>query len=173
MITLKNRTILDDGTVICTEEAAVDILYQGGDLTGVVLDDNNLANEFNSSTQKLDQEFEQIFSGTTPQFQNVDWYSLWLTPEEYQTINIQEYCLSKCITDIQRARVKLELELFEQRNMIPVLRHLKWMVDHMRKNKILWGVGRGSSTASYILFIIGINRIDPLKYNLDIHEFLK
>ena len=105
--------------------------------------------------------------------QNIDWYSLWLTPKEYQNINVQEYCLSKCTTNVQRNRVILEIELFEQRNMIPVLRHLIWMVDHMRQNKILWGVGRGSSVASYILFLIGINRIDPLRFNLDIREFLK
>ena len=173
MIKLKNRTILNDGTVICTEAAAVDILYQGNDLSGVILDNEQLVTEFNNANQRLDQDFETIFSSKTSNLQNIDWYSLWLTPKEYQNINVQEYCLSKCTTNVQRNRVILEIELFEQRNMIPVLRHLIWMVDHMRQNKILWGVGRGSSVASYILFLIGINRIDPLRFNLDIREFLK
>jgi DNA polymerase III alpha subunit len=43
----------------------------------------------------------------------------------------------------------------------------------MRKNKIVWGVGRGSSVASYVLFLIGIHKVNSLKYNLDIKEFLK
>jgi len=47
------------------------------------------------------------------------------------------------------------------------------MVDNLRKRNVVWGVGRGSSVSSYVLFCIGINRIDPLKFNLDVGEFLK
>jgi hypothetical protein len=43
----------------------------------------------------------------------------------------------------------------------------------MRENKIVWGVGRGSSVASYVLFLIGVHKINSIKYNLDINEFLK
>jgi DNA polymerase III alpha subunit len=43
----------------------------------------------------------------------------------------------------------------------------------MRKNNILWGVGRGSSVASFVLYLIGIHRINSLFYNLPIEEFLK
>jgi hypothetical protein len=66
-----------------------------------------------------------------------------------------------------------EYVLFEERNMIPVLRHLIYMVQLLRQQGVLWGVGRGSSVSSYILFLIGINRIDPMKFNLDVSEFLK
>jgi DNA polymerase III alpha subunit len=51
--------------------------------------------------------------------------------------------------------------------------YLKYLVDTLRENKILWGVGRGSSVASYVLYLIGVHKIDSLKYNLDIAEFLK
>jgi DNA polymerase III alpha subunit len=37
----------------------------------------------------------------------------------------------------------------------------------------VWGVGRGSSVASYVLFLIGVHRIDSMKYNLDYKEFLR
>ena len=57
--------------------------------------------------------------------------------------------------------------------MIPVLRHLAWIVYHLRKMEIVWGVGRGSSVSSLLLYLIGINRIDPMKFGLDISEFLK
>ena len=57
--------------------------------------------------------------------------------------------------------------------MIDLLYYLKYLVDTMRKNNIVWGVGRGSSVASYVLYLIGIHRIDSIKYNLDINEFLK
>lgn len=173
MIDLKDRIILDDGTVICSTLAAMSILYQGNDLTGVILDDPVQAEEFNHATARLDQDFETVYSACGPQYQYVNWYDMWLTPDEYKARDVQAHCLQQCTTDQQRERVLLEMKLFEERNMIPVLRHLMWMVDHMRKHKILYGVGRGSSVSSYVLFLIGINRIDPLKFNLDISEFLK
>ena len=173
MIDLKNRVIYEDGTVLCSESAAVDILYQGRDLSDVILNDENIATEFNKANVLLDQGFEFLSSGNGPQYDGVDWYSAWLTPAPEKDVNVQDYCLQRCTTDEQRNRVVYEMQLFEERKMMPVLRHLIWMVGHMRKKKIVWGVGRGSSVSSYVLYLIGINRIDPLQFNLDVREFLK
>jgi DNA polymerase III alpha subunit len=57
--------------------------------------------------------------------------------------------------------------------MFVLLQYLKYLVDTMRKNNIIWGVGRGSSVASYVLYLIGIHRINSLYYDLSIDEFLK
>jgi DNA polymerase III alpha subunit len=43
----------------------------------------------------------------------------------------------------------------------------------MRDNNIVWGVGRGSSVASYVLYLLGIHKIDSIKYNLSPDEFFK
>ena len=43
----------------------------------------------------------------------------------------------------------------------------------MRLNNVVWGLGRGSSTASYILYLLGVHKIDSLYYDLPIEEFLK
>jgi len=173
MIDLGNRHILDDGTVICSESAAVDILYQGRDLSDVVLDDEQITTAFNKANDMLDQGFEKLISSDRGIFNECDWYSAWLTPEPWVNIDVEAYCLKKCDTDQQRDRVRYEMVLFADRKMIPVLRHLIWMVDYLRDRKIFWGVGRGSSVSSYILYLIGINRIDPLKFDLDVKEFLK
>ena len=63
--------------------------------------------------------------------------------------------------------------LFKQNNMIPVLKTMKYVVDTLRKNNIVWGVGRGSSVSSYVLYLIGIHKIDSVKYALPIDEFFK
>jgi len=34
-------------------------------------------------------------------------------------------------------------------------------------------VGRGSSVASYCLYLLGVHKINSLKFDLDIKEFLK
>ena len=70
-------------------------------------------------------------------------------------------------------RVNDELMMFNERNLIIVLKYIKYVVDTMRANHIVWGVGRGSSLASFVLFLIGINKVNPLLHNLDIHEFLR
>jgi DNA polymerase III alpha subunit len=57
--------------------------------------------------------------------------------------------------------------------MLDLLRYLKYLVDTMRSKNILWGVGRGSSVASYCLYLLGIHKVDSVKYDLDIKEFLK
>lgn len=97
----------------------------------------------------------------------------WPMPEKYQNIDLNIYFANK-ITQIEQAqRVSDELELYEKYKLINVLKFMIYLVDVMRENKIVWGVGRGSSTASYCLFLVGLHRIDSLKFNLDIREFLK
>ncbi len=81
--------------------------------------------------------------------------------------------LSLCKEDYELQRVGQELLLFQERNAFNLLRYMKYFVDTLRKNNIVWGVGRGSSVASYVLFLLGVHKINSLYYNLDIEEFLK
>ena len=98
----------------------------------------------------------------------------WNMPEEYQTLDVKKYIESKyTLNNIQLARVNLELNEFEQRNLTDLLRFLVYFIDTVRNNNIVYGVGRGSSIASYVLYLLKVHRIDSLKYNLDIKEFLK
>ena len=94
-------------------------------------------------------------------------------PKEYTSFNIVDYLLSLCKTDVENNRVLEELELFVQYDMINLLCYLKYLVDTMRENNIVWGVGRGSSVASYCLYLLGVHKIDSIKFELDIREFLK
>ena len=97
----------------------------------------------------------------------------WFMPSEYQQLDIAEHVLSLCQTQAQLQRVGQELLLYQERNLFDLLRYLKYLVDVMRENHVIWGVGRGSSVSSYVLFLIGIHRIDSMHYDLDIHEFLR
>jgi DNA polymerase III alpha subunit len=70
-------------------------------------------------------------------------------------------------------RTEAELVEFDQRGMYPLLQYMIYLVDFMRENNIVWGVGRGSSVASYVLYLIGIHRINSIHFDLDWHEFLR
>lgn len=97
----------------------------------------------------------------------------WYIPEEYQNLDIAQYILDLCQTNAELQRVGQELILYQERDMFPLLRYCKYLVDTMRKHNVVWGVGRGSSVSSYVLFLLGIHRINSLFYDLSIDEFLK
>ena len=98
--------------------------------------------------------------------------SNWFIPNEYKQLDIEEFLVTQC-PEQNYPRLIEELALFKQNNMIPVLKTMKYVVDTLRDNNIVWGVGRGSSVSSYVLYLIGIHKIDSVKYALPIDEFFK
>jgi DNA polymerase III alpha subunit len=99
--------------------------------------------------------------------------SNWYMPIEYKEIDIAKFVLDQCTTEAELQRAGEELILFQERNMFVLLQYLKYLVDIMRKHNIVWGVGRGSSVASFVLFLLGVHRINSLYYDLSIDEFIK
>ena len=97
----------------------------------------------------------------------------WVFPAIYQQINVKTWLLDKCKTQQEVERVNEEYKLFEERDLIMLLRLFIFLVSYMRENKLIWGVGRGSAVSSFCLYLIGIHRVDSLKYNLNIKDFLK
>jgi len=99
--------------------------------------------------------------------------SNWLMPDQYKNLDIAEHVLNLCQSPAALQRVGEELLLYQARDLFDLLRYLKFLVDIMRQNNLIWGVGRGSSVASYVLYLLGVHRIDSLHYKLDIAEFLR
>ena len=97
----------------------------------------------------------------------------WHMPEQYKTLDIAEYILGLCSTEAELQRCGHELLLYQERDLFNLLRYLKYLVDVMVENKVIWGVGRGSSVASYVLYKLGVHRIDSMFYNLEPEEFLR
>jgi len=97
----------------------------------------------------------------------------WYMPEEYKELDIAEYILSLCNTQEELQRCGEELLLYQDKNLFNLLKYLKYLVDIMKENNIIWGVGRGSSVSSYVLYKLGVHKIDSMYYNLDVKEFLR
>lgn len=164
------------GEVELTNNEAFEALYTGKikDLEGVYV---NSINAYNTARQINADRIPQLEIIKHDEFDSVEMFDEanqldWFMPENYCP-NLIEDLYSKCTTDQQKARVDQELTLFIQHGMLEVLYYCKYLVDTMRENKILWGVGRGSSVASYVLYLIGIHKIDSIKYELSIEEFIK
>ena len=168
------------GQVTLTDAEAINALYAGTikDLDGIFIDDDLKINQYNQARNLnadklprlekliLDPDVDQEFFD---QVNQCDWFM----PKDSINETLVEYLYNCCTTEQQKQRVDEELKLFIQHGMFDLLFYLKYLVDTMRQNNILWGVGRGSSVASYVLYLIGIHKIDSIKYNLDIREFLK
>jgi DNA polymerase-3 subunit alpha len=94
-------------------------------------------------------------------------------PEEYKQLDIAVHILGLCKNETELQRCGAELLLYQERNLFDLLRYLKYLVDVMVANQVIWGVGRGSSVASFVLYKLGVHRIDSLYYNLNVNEFLR
>ena len=99
-------------------------------------------------------------------------------PEHYKQLDIESFLAHKLQSlnlseDSYIEILSNELDEFRTRNMINLLKFLIYLIDVCKKNDIVTGVGRGSSVASLVLYLIGIHHIDPIKYNLNYKEFLR
>ena len=172
MIDLPLRHIDAQGVVHLETQGAVEALYAGHDLSGCVIQHSEHTVLYAASLRLLDMDLLPLCTAAAD-LPHTDHDPVWHTPEPWASMDVLTYCTARCSTEAQLVRVCEEYLLFEERGMIPVLRHLIHMVQRLRQQDVLWGVGRGSSVSSYVLWLIGINRIDPMKFNLDVREFLK
>ena len=167
------------GNVILDSKEAFESLYSGRlqDLENIFLQSTTDIDQFNLSVDTNADHIPKIHQYSEPnytmEFADNLRQDIWYMPDNYKTFDIENWVLGQAPDIIAWTRVKEELELFTQHNMITLLKYLKYLVDTMRENKIVWGVGRGSSVASYVLYLIGVHKIDSIKYELDIKEFLK
>lgn len=97
----------------------------------------------------------------------------WFMPDDYRQLDIAEHVLGLCETQEQLQRCGQELLLYQEKDLFDLLRFMKYLVDVMRENQVIWGVGRGSSVSSYVLYKLGVHRIDSMYYDLDPQEFLR
>ena len=164
------------GQTYTTSKELCNLLYQNPklDLSLFQVEDTL---EYNRSVADLhaDQDLLEKYQELTDSIDEFDriLQSSWSMPQEYKDMDIAKYVLDLCRTDQELQRVGEELLLYQERNLFDLLRYLKYMIDTLRKNNIVWGVGRVSSVASYVLFLLGVHKIDSLYYNLSVDEFLK
>lgn len=165
------------GQAILSSQDLQELLLQGkhiGHFNVIKDDDIELYKQFQDSLLKN----ETIFLDAPKEDLTFDDFHKeraddWIFPLKYQKINVLEWLLEKCKTEEAIDRVHEEYILYEARDLIMLLRMFIYLVDYMREKKFIWGVGRGSSVSSYILYLIGVHRVDSLKYQFDINDYLK
>lgn len=161
------------GNVIYQQHDLVELIYQGFTaLDRVTVELFDKLEQFEQQSNiRLTTPDAALDNYTIEQYDQAC-QSDWFIPEEYKNFDIEEFLVSVCPQQNYQRLIE-ELEEYKSRNMMMLLKTLKYLIDTLRVNNIVWGVGRGSSVASYVLFLLEVHRIDSIKYNLDWREFLR
>ena len=161
-----------------TNKDLIDMIYSGhADKVHVVLcDANDDVDKFNAAMEEQGFDKLQKYIPLDVDQKTFDGVcqSEWFMPKEYKELDVYTFVMSRAGDDLEELkRVEEELAQFKVRGMNNLLRYMVYLVDFMRENDIVWGVGRGSSVASYVLYLIGVHRINSIQYDLDWQEFLR
>lgn len=170
LINAENSKANDYGDLVLGEEGTVKALLLGEQDFWAEGDWLTTANSY---LEMLELEsFGSKKYQITPEEHRAKMQATWNIPKEYLDIDVMAYIIERCPEE-NMERCLLELIEFQERGLENFLRTLIWLVDTMRANNIFWGVGRGSSVASYVLFLIGIIRVDPVKWEIPMTDFFR
>lgn len=168
---LTDRTLWYDGVVEVDPDKVVDLLLKGfgiEDISVTLMSPE--VEQFNSiSEKKLSIKNSCNVLDTS-----------FLIPDEYKNMDLLSYFLYKQMlrndsnfeNEKRVTRIENELAGYKEKKYTEVLCAIIYLVDTLTKNKVVWGVGRGSSCASYLLFLTGLHLVDPIKYGIHYSEFL-
>jgi hypothetical protein len=167
------------GELVFSESDICNLLMQGhpiDSLTRMVVEDSVNLEELIRHVERPDSLLTWTFpynKETSVQEFHAHNSQMWHMPQEYKTLDIAQHVLDLCKTEAELQRCGHELLLYQERGLFDLLKYLKYLVDIMKQNNVIWGVGRGSSVASYVLYKLGVHRIDSMFYDLQPEEFLR
>ena len=173
---LKNRTLWFDGDSTFTAAKLSQVIQLGGSTDGLFVDELSAdIKQFNT----LVSSDEQI--SIKENVRELDF--AWNIPEEYKNLDLIDYVADRLLSYLntlsdeefeKRAiRTSMELSLYYRLDLTDVLRTIIYIINTLDSKKVVWGVGRGSSVSSYVLYLIGVHDVDSVLYDLDITDFLR
>lgn len=169
---LKDRTLWFDGTNQVDPDLVPDLLLRGVSQDKIIAEENDDLKLFNQIAD------DPILSTKT---ENALFDLSWNIPDQYVQLDLPNYLKSK-LAALQNkndrykkpeyeARLQIELVEIEKREITSLVKTLIYIVDQLRANGKVWGVGRGSSCASLILFLMDLHKVDPIRFGISHTEF--
>lgn len=162
---LKERILWYDGTSQVSPEFVPELLLSGVPLNRIVVTENNddivLFNSLSDDIIPKEKLKNEAFDMS------------WNIPREYAKIDLDQY-LSEKLSEFgpeYKTRTDEELKEIRLHGIEMLFKTLIYVVDQLKQSNTVWGVGRGSSCASLVLFLIGLHKVDPIKYKIPMTEF--
>lgn len=174
---LKEYDLYYDGTCsIETPDQVISLVSQGVPCAKIFCES---VTEALQQYNRLVPSRDKIKQKTNFELESVDW----TIPEKYLNLDIKQEVVNR-FTDylshsnfseeeISKRNIRLihELKLFEDNDLFPILKVLLYVIDCFKRENIVWGIGRGSSVSSYILYIIGVHDVDSVLFDLPLSDF--
>ncbi len=175
LLQLADRWIADDGTVVCTHDRLMGLARDLGDPSLAASEPDPRTDRYNSISAKRIRIVSDDGEVTGPDPSTLGW----TTPEPFASADLADLIrfglesmgLQGSQEHLDRAAA--ELAEIEAREMTGMVRHVAWMVHDWRQRGVVWGVGRGSSCASLVLYLVGLHRIDPIRWRVPMEEFFR
>lgn len=166
---LNDRILWNDGTNQVNPEKVPELFLHG------VPQDKIVVTSINEDIKRFNDIADEPI--LTAKEENFPLDMTWNIPEYYRKINLLHYCEDELFhrglfkNEAYLNRLKLEVIEITDRKIDDLFRTLIYVVDVLRNEGKVWGVGRGSSCASLVLHLIGIHEVDPIKYGIPLSEF--
>lgn len=174
---LNDRILRFDGVSIVAPSIVSKVLSSGIPISKLrVTEDTAEVRLFNGQVPEADQ-----LKVATVEPINID--MAWQLPKEYANMDLAGEIARRFINrlpelaytedqDLQAAhRVMAETDEICKRGMVEFTKTVIYVIDEFKKQGVVWGVGRGSSCASYVLFILGLHVVDCIKLDVPMSEF--
>ena len=177
VLDLEDRYVLDDGSVVLRRKALLSCIRNGietGSLTAEKIKEVERHNKLSKAEKRITIAVADDQPGVVPA-----WRYEWPTPEPWKSDNLVEFCLNRlarlglAFEDRYIVRLAQEIAEIEEREMEGFIRHVWYVTADMDRRKVVRGVGRGSSCASLVLFLLGVHLVDPVLYDVPMTEFFK
>lgn len=173
-IELEDRILWADGSISVSPENLIDYFFKlskSGNLDKLyVTNISNQVKEFNKISEIPLSIKKEINLSTIN----------WNIPDKYKYLNLDEYLLSLAnkiendeLYETRLKRLAYEIYIFKEFKFDIILKCLIYIIDTFKENNQVWGVGRGSSCSSYLLYLLEVHDVDSVKYNIDLSDFIK
>jgi DNA polymerase III alpha subunit len=166
---LNDRTLWFDGTSQVVPDAVPQFILAGVPVEKIVVTElNDDINQYNSLA---DIPISCI------KIENSQFDYSWNIPVKYQQIDLPSYVYERLVErglagdDRYLQRVMDEMLKVNEYGLEPLFKTLIYVIETLRAEKKVWGVGRGSSCASLILHLIGVHEVDPVRFGISMSEF--
>jgi DNA polymerase III alpha subunit len=176
---LDERTLRFDGVSILSPELIARALVRG--VPPSMLRVREVSPEIESFNAQVAEQDRIRLDAPEPVALDMEWR----LPENYRMLNLENRIVGTFMSrsdeflkkygvekyDEAVLRIQAEYEQIEQRGMVEFMRTIIYVLDTFREKGIVWGVGRGSSCACYILFVLGLHAVDCVLHEIPLEEF--
>lgn len=101
-------------------------------------------------------------------------------PHEHTTSDLERLeeliCFSSRLpedSDVYMKRAEMEFKYFVETKNVKFLLKVYDLIQTLKKDGVVWGIGRGSSCASLVFYLLFINDVDPVKWGIKFSELTK